>query len=182
MMFIDCLCITVSANPAAAEETLEAVKMIKDAFGIHCVLGISNISFGLPNRELVNRSFLALALENGVDLPIINPNSSAMTDTVYAFRLLRGFDKGCIEYIGKYSGAAAAEPIPESCRGDIFTAIGRELRGGGPIAKPCFRKIPSLKILTNTSLRAGCRRRALDMGEIFCQTVIRSADAAGRGL
>lgn len=180
-VFIDCLCMTVSANPAAAEETLEAVKMIKDAFGIHCVLGISNISFGLPNRELVNRSFLALALENGVDLPIINPNSSAMTDTVYAFRLLRGFDKGCIEYIGKYSGAAAAEPIPESCRGDIFTAIGRGIAAeAATIAKAMLSEKSELEIINEYLIPAlDVVGERFEKGEIFLPQLIRSADAAG---
>ena len=181
-VFIDCLCMTVSANPIAAEETLKAVKMIKDAYGVHCVLGISNISFGLPNRELVNRSFLAIALENGVDLPIINPNSSAMTDTVFAYRLLRGFDDGCGDFIGKYSGAAAAaEPIPESCRGDIFTAIGRGIVAeAAAIAKTMLSEKSELEIINEYLIPAlDAVGERFEKGDIFLPQLIRSADAAG---
>jgi 5-methyltetrahydrofolate--homocysteine methyltransferase len=67
------------------------------------VLGVSNISFGLPNRELVNQAFLTMALNNGLDLPIINPNITAMTGAFRAFKLLAGFDNNSMEFIENYS-------------------------------------------------------------------------------
>lgn len=96
---IDCLALTVSAQQKAAGETLEALKRVKEQLGVKTVLGVSNISFGLPDRECINRTFLATALEAGLDLPIINPNIQSMTDTLRAFRVLKGYDVNSAEYI-----------------------------------------------------------------------------------
>ena len=85
---IDCLTLTASAEQLAVNETLKAVRAVKERFGVRTVLGVSNISFGLPNRELLNHIFLTMALENGLDLPIINPNVASMTGAVRAFKLL----------------------------------------------------------------------------------------------
>ena len=71
--YIDCLTLTVSAEQAACRQTLEALHRVKTELGCKTCLGVSNISFGLPNRELVNRTFLTMAMEQGLDLPIINP-------------------------------------------------------------------------------------------------------------
>jgi len=101
-VFIDCLTLTAGAEQESARETLKAVSMVKQKLGLKTVLGVSNISFGLPNRGVVNRTFLALALQNGLDLPIINPNDADMTATVRAFNLLSGTDKNAAEYI-KYA-------------------------------------------------------------------------------
>lgn len=86
---IDCLTLTASAEQLAVNETLKAVRAVKERFGVRTVLGVSNISFGLPNRELLNHIFLTMALENGLDLPIINPNVASMTGAVRAFKLLK---------------------------------------------------------------------------------------------
>lgn len=102
-VFIDCLTLTASAEQAGVLETLNAVKTVKEELGLHTVLGVSNISFGLPNRERVNHTFLALALENGLDLPIMNPNSASMSGTVRAFKLLKSIDKNSVEYIKAYN-------------------------------------------------------------------------------
>ena len=69
---------------------------------------MSNVSFGLPGRELINQSFLTLALANGLDLPIINPNVEYMTGAVRAFRVLYNYDVGAVEFIGLYSKSAPA--------------------------------------------------------------------------
>ena len=71
-VYIDCLTLTVSAEQAACRQTLEALHRVKTELGCKTCLGVSNISFGLPNRELVNRTFLTMAMEQGLDLPIIN--------------------------------------------------------------------------------------------------------------
>lgn len=102
-VIIDCLTLTASAEQSGVIETLKAVKMVKEQLGLKTVLGVSNISFGLPNRERVNHTFLALALENGLDLPIINPNISSMSGTVRAFKLLKSIDKNSVEYIKAYN-------------------------------------------------------------------------------
>ena len=101
-VYIDCLTLTVSAQQEGACKTLEALRMVKEKLGLKTVLGVSNISFGLPNRELLNHSFLLMAMESGLDLPIINPNTASMMDAVRAFRVLKNRDKLSAEYIDAY--------------------------------------------------------------------------------
>ncbi|RDY23015.1 homocysteine methyltransferase [Romboutsia maritimum] len=102
-IFIDCLSLTVSAQQEEASETLKAIKMVKEKLGVKTILGISNISFGLPNRNGLNSSFLMLALGAGLDLPIINPNEDIMMEAINSFKVLNNIDKGCTNYIEKYN-------------------------------------------------------------------------------
>lgn len=102
-VFIDCLTLTASAEQEGVVETLNALNRVKNELGLKTVLGVSNISFGLPNRELVNQAFLTMALWSGLDLPIINPNITAMTGAFRAFKLLKGHDKNSMEFIENYS-------------------------------------------------------------------------------
>lgn len=102
-VYIDCLTLTASAEQEGVMETLKALNKVKKELGLKTVLGVSNISFGLPNRELVNQAFLTMALNNGLDLPIINPNITAMTGAFRAFKLLAGFDKNSMDFIDNYS-------------------------------------------------------------------------------
>lgn len=101
-IIIDALTLTVSAQQEESKETIKAIKLIKDNLKVKTVLGISNISFGLPNRTLINTTFLALALNSGLSACIINPLSKPMTDTINAYNVLSGIDKGCNEYVDKY--------------------------------------------------------------------------------
>lgn len=102
-IFIDCLTLTVSAQQKEAAETLKAVRMVKERLGVHTVLGVSNISFGLPYRDLINHSFLMLAMGSGLDLPIINPNAESMMNAVMAFNVLSGRDANSTVYIEKFA-------------------------------------------------------------------------------
>ncbi len=97
-LVIDCLTLTVSAQQAEAAETLKALKVITD-MGLSSTLGVSNISFGLPNRPLVNRTFLTLAMQCGLKMPIINPIDRALMDCIDAFNVIYNVDKGCEKYI-----------------------------------------------------------------------------------
>ncbi|MBR5489512.1 MAG: homocysteine S-methyltransferase family protein, partial [Firmicutes bacterium] len=101
-IYIDCLTLTASAQQAEVMETLKAVRMVKEQLGLHVALGVSNISFGLPCRPLVNRTFLAMAMENGLDLPIINPNDEDMMATIAVFEMLSNRDKNAENFIAKY--------------------------------------------------------------------------------
>lgn len=105
-VFIDCLTLTASAQQAEVVETLKAVRMVKEQLKLHTVLGVSNISFGLPCRPLINRTFLSLAMENGLDLPILNPNDEDMMGTVFAFEMLHNRDKNAERFIERYGDAA----------------------------------------------------------------------------
>ncbi|MEG0229029.1 MAG: homocysteine S-methyltransferase family protein [Oscillospiraceae bacterium] len=98
-VFIDCLTLTASAQQKEAYETIKALKIVSQQMKLKTVLGVSNISFGLPNREAINRTFLSIALENGLTLPIINPNARVMTETVLCHNLLKAIDKNSEKYI-----------------------------------------------------------------------------------
>jgi len=102
-IFIDCLVLTVSAQQEEVQETLKAVRMVKEKLGVKTVLGVSNISFGLPNRELINETFLGLALANGLDLPIMNPNADGMTRVIHSYNVLYNYDKSAEIYIKNYA-------------------------------------------------------------------------------
>lgn len=101
-VYIDCLALTVSAQQEEVMDTLKALRMVKERLGVKTLLGISNISFGLPNRDLINETFLALALGAGLDLPIINPNKEGMMNVINSFKVLNNNDCGAKRYIEAY--------------------------------------------------------------------------------
>ncbi|MGI6500978.1 MAG: homocysteine S-methyltransferase family protein [Anaerostipes sp.] len=103
-IIIDCLTLTASAQQKEVQETLKAVKMMTD-MGIHTVLGVSNVSFGLPNRPLLNRTFLTMAMQAGLDLPIINPLDEQLMSAIDAYNVLFNFDKDSTHYIEKQANA-----------------------------------------------------------------------------
>ncbi len=98
-IIFDTLAMTISADQKAANETLKALNVIKNELGCHTSLGVSNVSFGLPNRDVINSVFFALALENGLSGAIMNPYSSEMMKTYYTFKALNGLDENCADYI-----------------------------------------------------------------------------------
>lgn len=103
-IFIDCLSLTVSAGQDDSIVTLECIKMVKEKLGVKTILGVSNISFGLPNRKALNNLYLTLALDYGLDLPIINPNEASSMEVINSYKVIKNIDKGCTNYIEKYSG------------------------------------------------------------------------------
>ncbi|MBE6564407.1 MAG: homocysteine methyltransferase [Ruminococcaceae bacterium] len=112
-IIFDTLAMTVSADNKAALATLSSLNTIRRTMGCHTSLGVSNISFGLPNRDAVNGTFFALALENGLSAAIMNPYSPDMMKTFYAYRALKGLDPNCSEYIAasdSFAVSAAASP------------------------------------------------------------------------
>lgn len=109
-VYIDCLTLTASAEQDGVTETLNALKYVRNEMGLQTVLGVSNISFGLPNREMITRTFLTMALNEGLTLPIINPNVESIMGAVRAYKLLKGIDRDCIEFVNWYGNNAAASP------------------------------------------------------------------------
>lgn len=103
-VYIDCLTLTVSAEQENAAATLEAIRQVKEKLGLKTVLGVSNISFGLPNRALINHNFLQMALTCGLDLPILNPGAPDMMRAIAVYKLIMNIDKGAASYIANYSG------------------------------------------------------------------------------
>ncbi|MGN0959912.1 MAG: cobalamin-dependent protein, partial [Coriobacteriales bacterium] len=98
---IDCLTMAVATNQDEAAEILAAIRMVKERLGVRTTLGVSNISFGLPQRPLMNASFLSAALGAGLDLPILNPNAARYRDAVACHRVITGQDRGARSYIAR---------------------------------------------------------------------------------
>lgn len=140
-LIFDTLAMTVSADKNAALATLEALRIIKHELGCHTSLGVSNVSFGLPNREIITAAFFTLAMENGLSAAIMNPNSAEMMKSYYSFRALHGIDDNCTDYITnieKYAtavaattatpGAAAASSADAAYDSDLQRAIVKGLK------------------------------------------------------
>jgi len=127
-VFIDCLTLTVSAQQKDAAETLKAVSMVKSQLGLKTVLGVSNISFGLPRRDIVNETFLAEALVAGLDLPIINPNAEGMMSRIDAHRVLWAQDAGCVKYVEKYSDSTLSKVVAVDKTPDLEACILKGLK------------------------------------------------------
>ena len=102
-IIIDVLSLTISSNPEGAKVTLEAMKRVREELGVHTTLGVSNISFGLPNRPIINSNFYTMALQYGLSAGIINPSSEEMMRSYHAFLALNQMDENCMNYISKYA-------------------------------------------------------------------------------
>ena len=108
-ILIDALCMTISSNPESALTVLETVRRVKTELGGRTILGVSNISFGLPLREHINAAFFTMALSAGLDAAIVNPNSREMMCSYHSFRALHALDPYCSDYIRIYGPEAAAK-------------------------------------------------------------------------
>jgi len=139
-IIFDTLAMTVSADNTSAMTTLQALRYIRTELGCHTSLGVSNVSFGLPNRDAINSVFYALALENGLSAAIMNPYSGDMMKTYYAYKALKGMDENCAEYIAAAdrfvqtisaaaSGAAVQQAINSGTAGQISANAGVNGRG-----------------------------------------------------
>ncbi len=113
-IIVDPLAMTISTGAENAKVTLETLSMVRERLGVQTSLGVSNISFGLPEREGINTAFFTMALQSGLSAGIINPGSEAMMRAAYAYSALTGLDEGCAEYIQRYANAQAKEKTPEA--------------------------------------------------------------------
>ena len=102
-VIIDGLAMTVSTDTRSALTSLETIRRVREELGGHTILGVSNISFGLPQREIINATFFSLAMQNGLSCAIINPNNSAMMAAYRAYLALSGLDPQCQDYISAYA-------------------------------------------------------------------------------
>ncbi|MDD2371051.1 MAG: homocysteine S-methyltransferase family protein [Firmicutes bacterium] len=108
-IIIDSLVLTVSAQQKEVMETVKTLALVKERLGLKTSLGVSNVSFGLPSRPLINRTFLTMAMTMGLDVAIINPMSKEMMEAISAFRVLANLDKDAEDFIGKFSEAGLAD-------------------------------------------------------------------------
>lgn len=127
-IWIDCLTLTVSAQQDQAAETLRAVRYVTEELGLATVLGVSNISFGLPQRQQITVSFLTQALQCGLRMPIVNPNQEAIMDAVAAYRVLSGEDRDSGAYIARMGRVSPAAPAAAESAMPLEEAV---LRGLG---------------------------------------------------
>lgn len=186
-VFIDCLTLTASAEQAAVMETVKALHRVKTELGLKTVLGVSNISFGLPGRELVNCNFLQMALTNGLDLPIINPNVPLMTGAVRAYKLLANIDENAAEFISAYAGSsittamnAPAAASAEKISGDLPSAIANGLKSeAAKITEELLKTHDSMEIVDNMLIPALDKAGdGFEKGTVFLPQLIMAAGAA----
>jgi 5-methyltetrahydrofolate--homocysteine methyltransferase len=181
-LLIDCLVLTASAQQAQVKETLAAIRMVKAELGLKTVLGVSNVSFGLPNREMINAAFLAAALGAGLDATISNPLSHRYREVLDAYRVLSGEDKDAILYIGKHTEASkpAVSAEAELTLADIIEQ-GRKEQVAGKVAK-LLKNTPPLDIIDGEFIPALNRvGKRFETGEIFLPQLMLSAQAVQNG-
>jgi len=183
-VLIDCLTLTVSAQQEQALETLQAVRTVREQLGLHCVLGVSNISFGLPLRSHVTVSFLTQAMCCGLDFPIVNPNQREIMDAVTAYRALSGEDKDCAGYIERFanqpqerkSSAAPAEMTVESA---ILKGLKQET---ADLTEGLLETMSELDVINQKLIPAlDVVGEKYEKQEIFLPQLINAANAACAG-
>ncbi|SDA24253.1 5-methyltetrahydrofolate--homocysteine methyltransferase [Ruminococcus sp. YE71] len=179
---IDCLTLTCSAEQEAAMQTIEALRICKEKLGVRTVLGVSNISFGLPQREIVNRTFLTMALTKGLDLPIMNPNIASMTSAVRAYRLLANIDKNAKEFVENYGAdpAAAAAPVVKQEEMTLGYAMSHGLKNdAAQITAKLLETMDSMDIVNNILIPELDKTGAeFEKGKIFLPQLIMTAGVA----
>lgn len=181
-ILLDCLALTASAQQAEVKETIVALRKIHDNLGVPTVLGVSNISFGLPNRELLNRTFLGLALEAGLTNPIMNPSDQDMMDTINAFRALSGLDRQCIAYANTYKESTVKETGLEKTKDAL--SLKEIIEEGlddqaGKVTKILLETRASLDIINNEIIPGlDAVGDAFETGECFLPNLIFAAETA----
>lgn len=182
-IIFDTLAMTISSDIHSAKVTLDALHYIKETLGCHTSLGVSNVSFGLPNRDAVNGTFFAMALEKGLSAAIMNPFSTEMRKTYYTFMALNGLDENCAVYIEK-----AAEFTP--AQGTVTMPVNI-----GMPETAINQRVTSTTKDTTTELQAaiisGRKEKAAELTETMLQTkaaldivqeeIIPALDIVGKG-
>ena len=181
-LWIDCLTLTVSAQQEQAGETLKAVQTVREELGLQTVLGVSNISFGLPSRSLITQNFLIQAMAAGLTLPILNPNQKEMMDAVAAFRVLSGEDEQCRAYVDRFAGAPST-PTPSAGTRQEMTledAIIRGLRSdAGRLAKEALKSESELALVEKHLIPALDQvGEGYGAGKVFLPQLLSAAQAA----
>ncbi|MDD5793836.1 homocysteine S-methyltransferase family protein [Clostridium sp. HCP1S3_B4] len=188
-VFIDCLVLTASAEQDKVKETLKAVRMVTEKLGVNTVLGVSNISFGLPCRDLINETFFSLALANGLTLPIMNPNKQGMMNVINAYNVLYNIDKGSNKFISMYAGAEVNGPSitlaqkkddssSEEKSDDIKYIVVKGLKDqAAPATRKLLESLDELEVVNNYLIPAldivGAK---YEKGEIFLPQLIQAAE------
>ena len=187
-VIIDTLTLTAGAEQSQAVETLRAITEVKRRFGVKTVLGVSNISFGLPRRQIINSGFLTAALWAGLDLAIINPNVPENIQCIDAFNVLSMADVGAKTYSEKYAatanGSAPAAPLSgeaaETAKKDLVYIIKKGLPGAEAETEKLLAAGIDANAVINDYLIKALNEVGADyeQGKIFLPGLIQSAEAA----
>lgn len=193
---IDVLCMTISSDKNAANVTLDALEYISKELKVNTILGVSNVSFGLPMRERVNSNFYTMALQRGLSSAIINPNAVGMRSAYTAYRALRGLDDNCADYIAFHTSvqaqeqaaapASIAQQAPDASaasiaqQSDLTLAIKRGMcKQAGEIAAELIKTMDSLDIINQQLVPALDEvGSGFERGKVFLPQLLMSADAA----
>ena len=177
-ILIDCLVLTASAKQAEVMETIKAVALVKQ-LGVHTVLGVSNVSFGLPNRPLLNKTFLAMAMSAGLDLPIINPLDQELMATIQAFNVLYNYDKDATTYINHQTNQTTLT-TPTQSSFSLSEIIIHGLKDEvSKATKELLKTTPALEIVNNILIPAlNNVGKQYEQNLIFLPQLIQSAEAS----
>ena len=176
---IDVLAMTISSDPQGAKTTLEALKAVRETYGVCTVLGVSNISFGLPSRPVINSNFYTMAMQNGLSAGIINPMSEDMMRSYYSYCALMNYDENFEEYIGKYSNQTSVSTvkvteltlrsaIEKGLKEEAHHAARKMIETKEPLAIINEEMIPALDYVG----------KGFEQGTVFLPQLLMSADAA----
>ena len=188
-LVFDTLALTVSADKDSAKETLRALRMIRNDLGCHTSLGVSNVSFGLPVRELINGTFFALALSNGLSAAIMNPNSAEMQKTYYTYRALSGLDENfenLIAFSSTYTVTEQSAPQQKDTQKQengaysLKKAVEKGLReDAASLAQQLLQTRDPLEIIQNEIIPAlNCTGEAFEKKTLFLPQLLMCAEAA----
>lgn len=188
---IDALAMTISSEPDGAKVTLETLRRLRDEVGVNTVLGVSNISFGLPSRPVINSAFYTMAMMNGLSAGIINPSSEDMMKAWYAYHALMGLDANCERYIERYSrmqpAGALSDPAgaaPSRSGQESILSLRESIEKGlkedaSAITAQLSEKQDPLEII-NTELIPALNHvgDGFEKGTVFLPQLLMSAEAA----
>ena len=186
---VDPLAMTVSSDTQSANVTLESIRIIEERLGVHTSLGVSNISFGLPNRDFVTSTFFAIAMQTGLDCAIMNPFSLEMMKIYHCFKALRGMDDNCTEYIEFASGITASNVTAVKDKSSDSTADVSDplkhaiIKGlkekAGAIAAQLVTEVDPLEVVNAQIIPAlDTVGKGFEEKTVFLPQLLMSADAA----
>ncbi|PTX17675.1 5-methyltetrahydrofolate--homocysteine methyltransferase [Halanaerobium congolense] len=185
-IIIDCLTLTASAQQEGVKETLKALNMVKEKLGVKTTLGVSNVSFGLPARPVLNRTFLSIALYQGLNLPIIDPNDNEMMAAVKAAAVLNNIDQGAADYIeymaeteNKSGSANSAKEIKnESEEKDLQSVIIKGLKSeAARLTEAVLKEKKAIEVVNEYLIPAlDIVGERYEKGEIFLPQLVQSAE------
>lgn len=178
---IDVLTMTISSEKDGAKVALKALSKVREQYGVRTVLGVSNISFGLPRRPVINGHFYSMAMLNGLSAGIINPSSAEMMQAYDSYVALMGYDENCQSYITKYAVAQTEQPVKkESAKMTLHYAIERGLKEESyKITRELVKEKDSLDIIKEELIPAlNVVGEGFEKGSVFLPQLLMSADAA----